>query len=243
MLFKISEEIKNQSGIYKINVEGGSSVYIGSATNLKRRFDLHISQLRNGIHHCIALQRAFIKYGEEAFSFEILELCESETLIEHEQAWIDKTENLYNSCKVAGSRKGVKESEETKALKSKVRTGVPRSDNTSGFVGVALDKRTGRWFANITIRKKTTYLGTYDTPEEANEAYQTYLKNPSQKIKISKPRYKNNSSGFKGVYPRKGTNRWRAKVSIEGREISIGSFSSAEEANEARLKFLAENGL
>ena len=41
---------------------------------------------------------------------------------------------------------------------------------------------------------------------------------------------RNNSSGFKGVYFFKRTNRWRAKIDHDGREIHLGYYDSAEEA-------------
>lgn len=43
--------------------------------------------------------------------------------------------------------------------------------NTSGFRGVRMRKGTGRYEANITIANKSKYLGTYDTIEQAAEAY------------------------------------------------------------------------
>lgn len=42
-----------------------------------------------------------------------------------------------------------------------------QSNNTSGFKGVAHHKASGRWQANI----GRTYLGLFDTPEEAHKAY------------------------------------------------------------------------
>ena len=39
--------------------------------------------------------------------------------------------------------------------------------NTSGWAGVSLDKRSGRWQAQISKR----YLGKFDTAQEAGEAY------------------------------------------------------------------------
>lgn len=45
-----------------------------------------------------------------------------------------------------------------------------RSDNTSGYVGVQLYTRTGRWTANIEVKGKRIYLGYFDTIEEAVEA-------------------------------------------------------------------------
>ena len=45
----------------------------------------------------------------------------------------------------------------------------PNRRNQSGFIGVILFQ--GKWRANITINKKTHWLGDYKTPEEAHAAY------------------------------------------------------------------------
>lgn len=47
----------------------------------------------------------------------------------------------------------------------------PRSNNTSGFLGVSPCKKTGRWLAHIGIDGRSRYVGRYDTREEAHEAY------------------------------------------------------------------------
>ena len=44
-----------------------------------------------------------------------------------------------------------------------------RLDNKSGFLGVSLNK--GRFRANIKLNGKLKYLGLFDTPKEAHEAY------------------------------------------------------------------------
>jgi hypothetical protein len=43
--------------------------------------------------------------------------------------------------------------------------------NTSGYKGIYMDKRIGRWDAYITVFHKRTYLGRFDTKEEAAKAY------------------------------------------------------------------------
>ena len=43
--------------------------------------------------------------------------------------------------------------------------------NTSGLKGVSEVKSEGRWKAQIRINGRRTYLGIFDTPEEAHEAY------------------------------------------------------------------------
>lgn len=44
-----------------------------------------------------------------------------------------------------------------------------QSNNRSGFKGVFPCRK--KWHAMITINKKRMYLGTYDTPEDAHQAY------------------------------------------------------------------------
>jgi hypothetical protein len=46
-----------------------------------------------------------------------------------------------------------------------------RSDNTSGFKGVRKARLPGKWWAYICANGKDTYLGTYNTPEAAHQAY------------------------------------------------------------------------
>ena len=48
--------------------------------------------------------------------------------------------------------------------------GLP-SHNTSGFKGVSWHKATGKWRAQITCRGKRHFLGRYDDPSEAHDAY------------------------------------------------------------------------
>ncbi len=47
-----------------------------------------------------------------------------------------------------------------------------RSTNSSGYVGVYFDKKTGKWRARITFRRKDYHLGTYDRIEDAIKARQ-----------------------------------------------------------------------
>lgn len=46
-----------------------------------------------------------------------------------------------------------------------------QANNTSGFKGVSLHAKTGRWRAYITVDKKTKHLGLFPTPELAHAAY------------------------------------------------------------------------
>ena len=97
------------SGVYKIICVPTGKFYIGSASDIQARFLTHKSQLQRGIHHSIKLQRAWSKYGMDAFSFEILLVCSKLSLLLYEQLIMDgmrAVETGFNICPVAGSRLG-----------------------------------------------------------------------------------------------------------------------------------------
>ena len=54
---------------------------------------------------------------------------------------------------------------------------------------------------------------------------------------------KNNTTGFKGVFPRKGSliNPYRAKICSNGKSISLGKFPTAESAHEAYCQAVKKN--
>lgn len=65
---------KKVSGIYIITNKISGKIYIGESLDIYRRWhDEHIPQLRKKRHYNKELQNDFNKYGEENFSFEILE--------------------------------------------------------------------------------------------------------------------------------------------------------------------------
>ncbi len=98
------------SGIYQIlNLLTGDK-YIGSTTNIVRRWQEHHKALRNGSHHCKHLLAAWEKYGEDAFEFAILEYCEPSDLLDREQTYLPteqtvdalKEKGFYNQTPIAG---------------------------------------------------------------------------------------------------------------------------------------------
>ncbi len=76
------------SGIYTITCTTNSKMYIGMSVNIKKRFEDHKSSLRNKTHRNQYLQRAWNKYGESNFRFEILEEWEEPYLLTMEHYWI-----------------------------------------------------------------------------------------------------------------------------------------------------------
>lgn len=121
------------SGIYKISNTANCKIYVGSSLNIKVRWGIHRSQLRNNCHPNAYLQRAWNKYGEENFSFEIIEECAEDILLLKEQEWLDSlksfsTECGYNILQQAYSPSGYKHSEKSKEKISKGNKGKKRSE-------------------------------------------------------------------------------------------------------------------
>lgn len=111
------------TGIYQItNLRNGKS-YVGSAARFNSRWRLHKTQLAEGKHHSVVMQRAWDKYGEAAFEFKRLLVCAKEDLLWYEQRAIDVLKPAYNICKVAGSVLGYRHTDEAKAAAAVRATG------------------------------------------------------------------------------------------------------------------------
>lgn len=77
-------------GVYKITCLENGKFYIGSSKNIKRRWNNHRWNLRNGKHHNYFLQSDWNLYGEDVFVFEVLELCNVEDQFKLEQKYLDE---------------------------------------------------------------------------------------------------------------------------------------------------------
>lgn len=112
-------KIPATGGIYRIICTLTEKIYVGSAVNLSERLHHHFSHLRLNNHKNPKLQRAWNKYGEDAFTFEILELVLiPEMLTAREQYWFSKLNPFgkrgYNIARVAGSNLGGTHTPETR---------------------------------------------------------------------------------------------------------------------------------
>ena len=76
-------------GVYKIINVVNNKFYVGSAVDLKRRKTRHFSELRTGKHNNRYLQAAWVKYGEQAFVFVVIEeVPEAADLLAAENVWL-----------------------------------------------------------------------------------------------------------------------------------------------------------
>ena len=87
-------------GIYKIINVINNKFYVGSAVNFARRKTRHFSELRRNKHSNPKLQNAWIKYGEAAFVFVIVEELElGVDILAAETVWLKQhvgKEYCYN---------------------------------------------------------------------------------------------------------------------------------------------------
>jgi len=103
------------SGVYFITNNISGKKYIGSAINLQQRETDHWKNLRAQKHRNKHLQNAWNKYGEESFSFSVLEFVKNKKdLIATEQRYFDIFKPEYNKCPTAGNMLGFKHSSESK---------------------------------------------------------------------------------------------------------------------------------
>lgn len=113
--------IPKKSGIYKITNSSNNHCYIGQTHNLFDRKTRHITSLNGQYHHNSHLQRAFNKYGEKAFVFNVVLICESSELTYYEQKIVELYNPEYNIHKICvTSPFGIKRTEESKQKTSGV---------------------------------------------------------------------------------------------------------------------------
>jgi group I intron endonuclease len=96
------------TGVYFIIHVESEKVYVGSsARSIRLRCLRHQKELNGNIHGNLHLQRAWNKYGEDAFVFTVAEFCSPKKCIPREQYWIDRKQAAnekygYNVCSIAG---------------------------------------------------------------------------------------------------------------------------------------------
>jgi group I intron endonuclease len=112
---KILKENRGKSGVYRwVNLENGNS-YIGSSTDLRKRFISYFNFSYISKKNNMLINRALLKWGYSNFSLEILEYCDSTEAVSREQHFLDLLKPEYNVLSKAGSLLGYKHSEETVA--------------------------------------------------------------------------------------------------------------------------------
>jgi group I intron endonuclease len=84
------------SGVYQIKNTINGKRYVGSTCDFDRRWAEHLSSLRSGYHINEHLQAAFVKYGEKAFEFKPMLVCDSTTCLWFEDRCLKSWKPEYN---------------------------------------------------------------------------------------------------------------------------------------------------
>ena len=214
------------TGIYKIVNTVNGHKYVGSGMSVKGRWRTHLHCLRKNKHHSPYLQRAWNKYGEEAFEFIVIEECEpiKEVLLEREQFWIDELHAYgktgYNGTPKAANSLGYKHTEESKKKISEANKDRPRmSDEMKEF-------HRQRMIGNKFRVGNTTRKGAKCTPEQIEKNRVSHLG-----IIPSEEARRNMSAAQIG---RKMSDEAKAKISagLRGKALST---ESIEKRTESRM--------
>lgn len=86
---RTSDSTTRIAGVYIIRCLTNGKIYIGSSVHVHKRWSTHRRALHKNRHFNKSIQNAWNKYGENAFTFEILECCERDITLLREQYWLD----------------------------------------------------------------------------------------------------------------------------------------------------------
>lgn len=153
-------------GIYRILNTVTGHAYIGSSDNIADRMARHRRNLRAGTHANPRLQRAWVKYGRDAFDFEtVCQVPDDDDLLEIEQQYID-AEGEYNIIPAGAvpSFKGGRHTADVIERLRIARTGRVMSEESKDLVRAA---RIGRKLRPESVEKMRRGLtGQKRTPEQ-----------------------------------------------------------------------------
>lgn len=223
-------------GIYKIVNNANGKVYIGQSINIKARWKDHINTLNRGNSRCTLLQRAWNKYGQSNFSFEILELCEENILDDIETKYIEFYDSRHNGYNIeSGGNQNKHLSDMTKRLISKAHLGKVASDETKRKMSESRlgDKNPmyGRNHTDATKKKisennkgKTSHVVSDEQKEICRQANLGKIVSEETRRKISEAN-KGNIPYNKNIRPVYCVelNRVFASPSTAGKELNIRS--------------------
>ena len=119
-------------GIYMIRNKANGKMYIGQAVDIEDRWKRHTRVLKSDYHINKHLQRAWNKYGEESFEFNILLECEENQLNTYEQYYIFELmtyDDKVGYNKNYGGYSG-RPTEETRKKMSEASKGKTKSEET-----------------------------------------------------------------------------------------------------------------
>lgn len=222
----------NNSGVYRITHTATGKSYIGSSRNLSRRLSWHRKTLERGGHHAQHLQRAWDKYGPEAFEFIVVESVEGlEDLVCREQAWLDQWRNnagVYNSRVIAASNLGSVWSVESRERLSLLLRGRKHSPERSAIMSAARKgKKRGPMSPERKAKISAALKGKKRSPEicAAMSALRLGKKQSPERAAVSAAQCKANGEARRG---KQFTPEHRAALSIAQKRYRAGRLMAME---------------
>lgn len=232
------DSLPHLSGIYLITCIANGKTYVGSSQNIHKRGVSHRNALLANKHSNTHLQRAWNKYGADAFTIIVLELCVSSRLLDCEAEWfkrypIGDDSRSFNISLTPGSpMKGLKHKADTLNKMAKSQSGRKHSDETKAKISNAHKgrKRTPEQIERL----KTINLGRKASDETRRKLSIAHT-NPS-----AEARYKMGNS----TRGKKRTPESIAKYSkARSQEFIVTSPDGVEMRIKGLAKFCRENGL
>lgn len=202
------------SGVYKITNILNGDFYIGSSKNCRKRFNKHYQNARiGGSDSNERFYDAIKQFGEENFSFQMVEQCEPirELLLEREQHYIDTLKPHYNTQLTAYP-----------SWNASMKTG-PRLDETKAKISASHKVSEAR---QAVYEARKGYIWTDEQREQISESNKTsdaavaYHQN-----RIGKSTAKS-THGEYGITWRNDSGKWCVKI----RNKKYGNFANFADA-------------
>lgn len=236
------QHVPHAPGIYRIVCISTNKFYLGSAINLYKRQCHHFRELRHNIHHNPKLQSAFNKYGEQAFTFEVLELVlVPEMLTAREQYWFANLKPFgsrgFNIDRIAGSRLGAKVSQQAREKMSAAKRGKPGNSRGRKPSPETIAKRT---------RSRSGYRPSAQTREriaQANRGRQVSLETRQKLSEANRGKTISQEQRLKLSQERKGKTqslemREKRRLAQIGHSVSPEARQHMRAASASRMKTL-----
>ncbi len=191
--------VRHKTGVYQIRNLIDGKIYIGSAaSSFAQRWSGHLSRLRKGRHRNKHLQRAWIKYGEDNFVFEVLECCTPEQATCFEQVWIDVSGACnqrfgYNLNPTAGNMLGHKHTEEAKAKISSAGIGRRHTEDAKAKIAAASK---GRKQTEETLKKYKERRQTPEAKAKISDAAKRQWEDEDHRLNVSNKNREANKEQF-----------------------------------------------
>lgn len=141
------------AGIYCIENLVNHRKYVGQSTNIFDRWRRHIYALNQGSHENDYLQKSWVKYGQDNFSFSILEKCEETQLNDKERYYIEKFNTLNRECGYNLKSGGQDSNFYTDEVKDRIRKGVKASYDDPDRRKIQRENALKQW-SDPTIKSK-----------------------------------------------------------------------------------------